>query len=165
MAAAKRISTYELFARYLPAILTSIPFLFLGYFLLHATGTRDLMTFLLSLKFFGYLSFSFIGLYFYSQLIRTTSKYFEKRLFHDRVGFPTTYFMLYANREYSDAFKDAYRKRVKKELGFALLSKTEEEANPVEAVRRLNDITKQIILRVGEGVLVGKHNQWYGFFR
>lgn len=73
--------------------------------------------------------------------------------------------MLYSNQEYSDAFKDAYRDRIKKEFGFTLFSKNEEEANTSEAVRRLNDITKQVILRVGDGVLVGKHNQWYGFFR
>lgn len=161
----KYISSYEVFARYLPAILTSLPFLILGYFLLRSQDTGDIITFLLSLNFVGYLSFSFVGLYFFAQLIRTTSKYFEKKYFHDQNGFPTTYFMLYANAEYSDAFKDAYREQVAKEMGFALLSRDEEVVDPLEGKRRLNDVTKRIILKVGDGVLVGKHNQWYGFFR
>jgi hypothetical protein len=161
----KHISGYELFARYLPAILTSMPFLLLGYFLLQTKETKDLLSFLLGLKFFGYISFSFIVLYFYAQLIRSTSKFFEKRYFQNQKGFPTTYFMLYSDTEYSEAFKDAYRWRVKKEFAFTLLGKSEEEATPMEAMRRLNDVTKLIILRLDGGALLGKHNQWYGFIR
>jgi len=161
----KHITAYELNARYIPAIITSMPFLLGGYFLLRNEETKDIMAFLLSLKFLGYLSLSFIGLYFYAQLIRTISKFYERKYFHDASGFPTTYFMLYANREYSEAFKGAFRDRVKKEFGFVLLSKNEEDTDPSEGQRRLNDVTKQIILKVGDGRLVGKHNQWYGFFR
>ena len=161
----KHISTYELFARYLPAIVTSMPFLILGFVLLHRNDTRALMSFVISLKFFGYVSMSFISLYFYSHLIRTFAKLFEKIYFQKKRGFPTTYLMLYSDAECSDAYKEDFRKRIKKSFGFDLLTKAEEETNPVEAMKRLNDITKQLILRVGDGVLVGKHNQWYGFIR
>lgn len=161
----KHISTYELFARYLPAILTSVPFLLLGFALSRRTDTRDIMAYLVSLKFFGYLSMSFICLYFYAQLIRTTAKYFERRYFQEKRGFPTTYFMLYSDTACSDAYKDEFRSRVKKTFGFQLCTKDEEQVNMGEAIRRLSDITKRIILHVGDGVLVGKHNQWYGFMR
>ena len=161
----KHISTYELFARYLPAIVTSLPFLLIGYVLMRRDDTRDMVSFIISLKFFGYISMSFIGLYFYSQLIRSTAKSFEKNYFAKKRGFPTTYFMLYSDSECSGAYKDDFRTRVKKNFGFQLCSKDEELSNMAEATRRLNDITKQIILRVGDGVLVGKHNQWYGFIR
>lgn len=161
----KHVSTYELFARYLPAIFTSVPFLLIGYVLLRRDDTKDLVSFVISLKFFGYVSMSFIGLYFYAQVIRSTAKSFEKAYFQRKRGFPTTYFMLYSDGECSEAYKDDFRKRVKKVFGFQLSSKDEERSNPVEATRRLNDITKQIILHVGDGALVGKHNQWYGFIR
>lgn len=161
----KHISTYDLFARYLPAILTSVPFLLIGFALLRRDDTKDIVSFVISLKIFGYVSMSFIGLYFYAQLIRSTAKSFERVYFHKKRGFPTTYFMLYSDAECSDAYKDEFRQRVKKTFGFQLCSKDEERANPVEATRRLNDITKRIILHVGDGVLVGKHNQWYGFSR
>jgi hypothetical protein len=161
----KHVSTYELFARYLSAIVTSVPFLLIGFVLLRRDDTKDMMSFVISLKFFGYVSMSFIGLYFYAQLIRSTAKSFEKQYFHKRRGFPTTYFMLYSDSECSDVYKDDFRKRVKKTFGFQLCSKSEELSRPEEAMRRLNDITKQLILHVGDGILVGKHNQWYGFIR
>lgn len=161
----KHISTYELFARYLPAILTSVPFLLLGFALSRRSDTGDIMAYLLSLKFFGYLSMSFICLYFYAQIIRTTAKFFENRYFQKKRGFPSTYFMLYSDTTCSDAYKDEFRRRVKKTFGFQLSTKDEEQTNTGEATRRLNDITKRIILHVGDGVLVGKHNQWYGFAR
>ena len=160
----KKISGYELFARYMPAILTAIPFLCLG-FLLMKGPTGDIIAFLMSLKFCGYLSISIAGLYFWAQLIRSTAKHFEKRYFMDKSGFPTSYLMLYSHVGYSDAYKDLYRKRIQKGFGFSLFSKDQEFQDPTEALRQLNDITKQVILRVGDGVLVGKHNQWYGFFR
>lgn len=161
----KNISAYEIYARYIPALLTGLPFIIGGFLLMKAAETKDILDFLLSLRFFGYISFTFIGLYFYAQLIRTVSKSFEKRYFHDQNGFPSTYFMLYANREYSDALKDAYRDKVKQEFNFLLSTRSEEEASRSEAIKRLNDITKRVILRVGKGVLIDKHNQWYGFFR
>ena len=161
----KHISTYELFAHYLPAIVTSIPFLLIGFVLLRRHDTKDIISFVISLKFFGYVSMSFIGLYFYAQLIRSTAKFFEKSYFHKKRSFPTTYFMLYSDGEYSHAYKDDFRRRVNDVFGFQLCPKDEELLNPDEATRRLNDITKQIILRIGDGALVGKHNQWYGFIR
>ena len=161
----KHISTYELFARYFPAILTSIPFLLVGFALSRRNDTRDILAYLTSLKFFGYVSLSFICLYFYAQLIRSTAKHFERRYFQAKRGFPTTYFMLYSDSVYSDAYKDEFRRRVEKTFGFQLSTKEQEQANMGEAIKRLNDITKRIILHVGDGVLVGKHNQWYGFMR
>lgn len=165
MSTTDKVSGYELYARYFPAILTGIPFLLLGFYLARGGETKQLLDFILSLRFFGYLSLSVILLYFYAQLIRTTSKTFEQSYFIRQKGFPTTYFMLYSNSAYSDAFKDAFRKRVQEVLGMSLCTKEEETATLGEAMKRLNDITKQIILHVGDGVLVGKHNQWYGFFR
>jgi hypothetical protein len=165
MSTTQKISGYELYARYFPAILTCIPLLLLSFYLAKGSETKQLLDFILSLKFFGYLSFSLILLYFYAQLIRTTSKVFEQSYFIHKHGFPTTYFMLYSDSTYSDAFKDMFRQRVYEVLGISLCTKKEEIADPGEAMKRLNEATKQIILSVGNGVLVGKHNQWYGFFR
>ena len=161
----KHISTYELFARYLPAIITSVPYLLIGFVLMHRDETKDVFSFFISIKFFGYVSMSFVCLYFYSQIIRTTAKHFERKYFHNKRGFPSTYFMLYSDTEYSEKYKDQFRQSVEKVFNFQLCSKNEERENPGEAIRRLNDITKRIILRVGDGVLVAKQNQWYGFNR
>ncbi len=165
MSLEKKISTYELIARYLPAILTAIPLIVLSFYVMQREESSGLISYLLSLKFLGHLSMAFVLLYFYAQIIRSTSKYFENKYFRNAQGFPTTYLMLYSNSQYSEVFKDAFRRHVKDRLGFVLCTKEEELQNGIEAIRRLNEVTKQIILAVGEGVLVGKHNQWYGFFR
>jgi uncharacterized membrane protein len=159
------ISGYELYARYLPAVLTALPVLILSFYLAKGEEARELIEYVLSLKFFGTLSMSLVLLYFYAQLIRTTSKAYEKKYFADARGFPTTYFMLYSDRTYSEVFKDEFRKRVSSTLGITLPNKDEEDDKPEEARRMLSEVTKQLILFVGDGVLVGKHNQWYGFFR
>lgn len=165
MSTTHKVSGYELYARYFPAILTGIPILLLGFYLSKGGEIKQLLDYIISLKFFGYVSLSVILLYFYAQLIRTTSKAFEQSYFIKRKGFPTTYFMLYSDSTYSDAFKDAFRQRVQQMPGLSLCTKEEEIATPGEAVNRLNDVIKQVILRVGDGVLVTQHNQWYGFFR
>lgn len=165
MSTTHKISGYELYARYFPAILTGIPLLLLGFYLSKDGEIKQLLDYVLSLKFFGYVSLSVILLYFYAQLIRTTSKAFEQSYFIRQKGFPTTYFMLYSDSTYSDAFKDMFRQRAYELLGITLCTKEEEIADSNEAMKRLNEATKQIILSVGNGILVGKHNQWYGFFR
>src|SRR3990167_3318086 len=141
MSSSKLMTTYELYARYLPALLTGLPLIILVFYLSKSAAAKELIDYILSLKFFGTISMSFVFLYFYAQLIRTTAKAFEKHYFLTKRGFPTTYFMLYSDPTYAESF------------------------NQAEAKRLLNDITKQMILLVGDGQLVGKHNQWYGFFR
>lgn len=165
MSKQKPINSYELYASYLPAVFTALPLLILSFYLSKGSETKELIDYVISLNFFGTLSMSLVLLYFYAQLIRTTSKTLENAYFIRRRGFPTTYFMLYSDSTYSDSFKDEFRKRVAKTFNLTLCDKQEEANHPEEASRRLNDITKLIILKLGEGDLVGKHNQWYGFFR
>jgi hypothetical protein len=165
MSTSKPISTYELYAWYLPAILTGLPIIILAFYLSKAVAARELIDYVFSLKFFGTISMSFVFVYFYAQLIRTTAKTFEKRYFLKKRGFPTTYFMLYSDPTYSEAFKQEFRRKVYDKFGISLIGKEGEPDNPGEATRQLNDAAKQIILLVGDGQLVGKHNEWYGFFR
>ena len=165
MSSSKLMSTYELYARYLPALLTGLPLIILVFYLSKSAAAKELIDYILSLKFFGTISMSFVFLYFYAQLIRTTAKAFEKHYFLTKRGFPTTYFMLYSDPTYSEAFKQEFRGKVLDQFGISLFGKDAESFNPAEAKRLLNDITKQMILLVGDGQLVGKHNQWYGFFR
>jgi hypothetical protein len=165
MSSSKPITTYELYARYLPALLTGLPIIILAFYLSKAVASKELIDYVFSLKFFGTISMSSVFLYFYAQLIRTTAKAFEKHYFMNKRGFPTTYFMLYSNPTYSEAFKQEFRRKVFDKFNISLFGKQDESRNPAEAIRLLNDTTKQIILLVGDGQLVGKHNQWYGFFR
>jgi hypothetical protein len=123
------------------------------------------MTYILNLKFIGSVTFGVVFLYFYAQIIRTASKFLEGRYFLRESGFPTTYLMLYGDSSFSRSYKDAFRARAK--IAFNIILPTEEEENEdfLETKRRLNEITKHIILQLGSGHLILKHNVWYGFFR
>ncbi len=87
--------TYTLYARLIPAVLSATPLFVLWHFVRRDSEWNDLLTSVLTLKFLGAVSLSAAFLYFYSQFLRFTSKWFERRYFTSRRGFPTTYFMLY----------------------------------------------------------------------
>jgi len=161
----KIIDTYSIYARFFPSIVSSLPFFVIWFFLADNLRLKELGSFLLSLEFYGGVTLSVVGLYFYAQVIRITSKYFENIYFIKRNGFPTTYLMMHENETFSQSYKDTYRELVKKHFNMNLLPKDEEEMQREEARRRLNEVTKQIILRVGDGKLVKKQNIWYGFSR
>ncbi len=73
--------------------------------------------------------------------------------------------MLYGDNEFSSDYKDKFRAKVKKLLDLDLLNQTDEQSNETEAIKRLNETTKQIGLKVGNGKLVKHQNVWYGFRR
>ena len=148
-----------------PALVSSLPLIILWFFGSDQGELEELMSFILSLQFLGGITLTIVFLYFYSELIRTTSKFIERHYFSNRIGFPTTYLMMYQDDTFSRIYKDTYRQKAKALFGMHLPSVAEEKDNPNEARKRLQETTKLVILRVGSGRLVMKHNIWYGFFR
>ncbi|MFC1763856.1 hypothetical protein ACFL6U_17500 [Planctomycetota bacterium] len=161
----KTTDSYSVYARFLPSIASSLPFFVIWFFLAENARLSSLGSFLLSIQFFGSVTLSVAGLYFYAQMLRITSKYFEGLYFTKSKGFPTTYLMMYENDTFSDSYKDTYRSLVKKHFDMDLLTKDDEETQKAEARKRLNEVAKQAILKVGDGRLVKKQNIWYGFSR
>ncbi len=158
-------STYTIYARFFPAIISALPLAVLWFFLSDLKELSNLVSFVLQFKFLGELSFSLVFLYLYAQIIRTTSKFLEERYFTKAKGFPTTYLMSYENRVFSESYKDKYRERIASCFNLELLDADKEKEEPEEAKKRLDEVVKHVILKVGDGKLVGKHNIWYGFFR
>lgn len=161
----KNFDSYTIYARYFPCIISAFPFFILWFFLSKNIQLKELAIFLTSLKFWGTISLSVVVLYFYAQVIRITSKYFENKFFISKQGFPTTYLMLYTDNTFSKDYKNIYRKRVYDKFKIALLDEQAENQDTSEARRRLAEAEKQVILEVGNGKLVKKHNIWYGFSR
>ncbi|PYI90335.1 MAG: hypothetical protein DME97_17710 [Verrucomicrobia bacterium] len=157
--------TYSLYARTLPALISATPLFVLWYFVRRDAEWRGLLTFVFSLRFLGAISLSAVFLYFYSHFLRYTSKWFERRYFTSRRGFPTTYFMLFHDTTYSKDYKAKFRARVKAICKLDLLDEADEHSQPLEAKNRLNECINHIRLKVGPGKLVLKHNIWYGFTR
>jgi hypothetical protein len=160
-----KVDTYTIYARIFPAILSAVPLLVLWFFVTREAEWNNLLKFIISLKFLGSVSISAVFLYFYAQFIRITSKHFERRYFVLRRGFPTTYFMLYADPTFSADYKDKFRERVRRVFKLDPLNAGDEAAQPNEARIRLNEAFNHIRLKVGSGKLVLKHNIWYGFAR
>ncbi len=156
---------YTVYARLLPGVLSALPLFILWFFLARETHWKDLLDYVLGLKFAGAISLSAAFLYFYSQFIRITSKHFERKYFTDRRGFPTTYLMLYSDKTFSADYKNKFRERVKRILKLEPLAEDEEAAQGREAINRLNEAFNHIRLKVGSGKLVLQHNIWYGFAR
>jgi hypothetical protein len=160
-----KFDTYTIQARFYPALISSVPLFILWYFLIRDPDWKGPLEFIFSLRFLGGISFSLIFLYFYSQFIRITSKYFERKYFTGAKGFPTTYFMLYEDQTYSSDYKDKFRERVEKAFKLQPLDAAEETLNRVEARNRITECFNHIRLKIGNGKLVLKHNIWYGFSR
>ena len=127
-----------------------------------------MVSFILSIKFWGGITFSIAVLFIWSLTIREISiKHFQEKYFtgDEARGFPTTYLMAYTNGTFSDCYKDKYRKLVLDRFDFKLLNKEEEEADPIEAKKRLNEATELVKEVIKEGRLVLDHNIRFGFFR
>jgi hypothetical protein len=160
-----KFDTYTIQARFFPALVSSVPIFILWYFIIREPDWKGFLEFILSMRFLGGISFSLIFLYFYSQFIRITSKYFERKYFTAAKGFPTTYFMCYDDQTYSSDYKDKFRERVRKTLKLQPFDAAEEKVNPAEARSRITECFNHIRLKIGDGKLVLKHNIWYGFSR
>ena len=149
----KFLDAYVIFARYLPAILSALPIFVFWFYLSNNVQLEMLISFILSLKFLGGITISIALLYIYSLAIREVSKRFERRYFTggDAKGFPTTYLMTYADKTFSDSYKNKYRQVVLKRFDFELLNKEGEKADPVEAKRRLNEAAGLVRQEIREG--------------
>jgi hypothetical protein len=121
--------------------------------------------YLLSLRFLGAITLSVAFLYLFANLIRYTSKYFEKRVFLSQQGFPTTYLLLYANSSFSSQYKRLFREAVSTRFRIRLLTEIEETKDPAEAARVLSDAMRQVLNEVRGAPLIEKLNVGYGFGR
>jgi hypothetical protein len=165
----KILSPYTVFARYLPSLLSALPFFVIWYFLSENVQLKGLASFILSIRlpYVKEIAFFWVFLHFYSLIIREISKYFERKYFtgDEAIGFPTTYLMMYSNSMLSDSYKDTYRKLILKRFDIELLNKKDEGANIDEARKRLDEATGLVREELKDGYLVLKHNIWFGSLR
>lgn len=165
----KVLNPYTIFARYLPALLSALPFFVIWYYLLDNFQLEGLASFILNIKLpeVGAITFSFAILHFYSLVIREISKYFQRQYFtgNRAKGFPTTYLMMYCDSTFSDSYKDKYRELILKRFNFELLNREAEKADIIEARKRINEATALINTEMENVYLVLKHNIWFGCLR
>ncbi len=160
-----KFDNYTIIAQLFPALLTSLPLVILTFYIIENPEAKGLMDYILNIKFLGEITISLAILFLYAQLIRITSKFFQRRYFVNARGLPTTYLLTYEDSTFTDSYKDEFRIKAKQKLNKLLFDRDEEISNPIVARKLIDESIKQIIPIVGDRKLVKWHNVWYGFFR
>lgn len=165
----KIFNLYDILARYLPSLMSALPFFVIWFYLSENFQLKSLSSFIMGIKIFGVegISFSLVFIYIFSLVIREISKYFERKYFTGKraKGFPTTYLMTYSDSTLSDRYKDKYRELIFNRFGFELSFKDAEHKDSIEARKRLNEATRLVIAEMGNVHLVLLHNIWFGSLR
>lgn len=161
-----KLDAYSLKARFLPALATAVvPATIFSYFYVSEEFSR-FMGYMLGMKFLSTVSLSFIFLIYLSEFGRTIAKgIFESRFFKDELSMPTTRFMLFGDKTYSDDYKVAFRKRVKTDFGLALATKEDELADEHDARRKIVEAMALVRKKLHKNVFLLQHNIEYGAMR
>lgn len=158
----KAFSKYTLEARLFPTAIGLLPFYLWQFFYLANHIPSDLY----GVKILGNITLTTVVLYFVSEFfVRYPSKILEDHLFKNRKNFPTTRLLLFSDNEYSDEFKEQFRKKTSNDFSLNLPNQIEESRDEEESRKKIKECIGLIIKRVGEGQLVLRHNISYGFFR
>ena len=156
---------YTTYARTAPALLCAVPFLVFYYFYLSPV-LSDMFNFFNNIKNIANLSFPVILVYFFSQVNRYLSKViFQKMYFKEELYMPTTNFLLYSDKQFTDDYKNNFQKKVYNDFNIKLLNKKEESENEIIARKRIVETMSLIRKKSAKSNLLLQHNIEYGFFR
>ena len=160
-----KFDSYSLISRLLPAVISSVPFLVVHYFLLNPY-LGQFWGDLLALRFVSDITLASALLFLLIQSSRVVSKeFFENRIFNRGLNFPTTDFLLHTNRNFSPEYTKKIHEKIKKDFGIMIPSYREEVKNKRHSRRCILEAMGHIRVRVKKGYLVGQHNAGYGFAR
>lgn len=161
-----KLDAYSLKARFLPALATAVvPAAIFSHFYVSEEFSRFL-DYMQGMKFLSTVSLSFIFLAYLSEFGRAIAKgIFESRFFKDELSMPTTRYMLFCDKTYSDEYKVAFRKMVKKDFGLALATKDEELADEHDARRKIVEAMALVRKKLHKNAFLLQHNIEYGAMR
>ncbi len=160
-----KFDTYTLKARAIPAVLVSIPFFTLHYFLLSPTLGK-FWSAVLGIKILTDITFTFALFFLLMHLNRIISKeVFEKILYKDGLNFPTTKMLLHKDSSFSDQYKKKIHEKIKSDFKIKIPSSEEEMKNERLSDQCIVEAISHIRRKVGTGILLGQHNEEYGFIR
>lgn len=160
-----KFDAYSLFARALPAFLTSVPFFVLQYFFL-GPAIGIFWSELLSLKIATDITFSVALLFLLVHFNRIVSKeLIEKKFFKNGLHFPTTNYLLHLDTYYSPEYTKKIHQKIKNDFEIDIPTLETESIEDSHSRKLIFEAMNHIRLRVKKGVLVGQHNMEYGFIR
>jgi hypothetical protein len=150
---------YEIEARYIPAIVCSIPFIALGFYFI---GRIDLSfwqtVFAVGI---GGLTMSIALFKSFNFICRMLGKLLEEKLFNNGLDFPTTSFLLDDDHEFSPERKVAIISRIKAEFNVDLKAKTKDTENNRRHIHETIGYVRNLHFK-NDGVLL-QRNIYFGF--
>lgn len=160
-----RINAYTIFARILPAIISSVPFFALHYFFLRPV-IGEFWGELLGLEVASNATIAVALFFLLIQMNRLISKsLFEKRRGGNATSFPSIDFLLHMDTHFSPEHTKRIHEKIKSDFGIDIPSVAEEELNQARSKQRIAEALSLVRARVGDGILVRQHNAEYGFAR
>jgi len=159
------LDEYEIKARYIPAILNSLPLI-----MLVSLAKKDILFSLFSASslflIVENISFSAVFIIFLIHIQGFIAKYlFEEIIFDRENKFPTTIMLLWRDKRLSNQYKIQIHKKIAMDFQLSLLSPENEKKSINEAIKLVKDAVSLIRRNVGKGTLTFQHNIEYGFMR
>ena len=161
----KYLNKYVILARYIPGLVTLVPISLIYFFLTKQESEYSLSEYLRSFTFIIGLSGSFIFTFFMSMIVRELGYYLEKRYFKYKMGFPSTYLMLYSDTRLPNQIKNLYGRKIYSDFSLTRLNHIEEGNNQPEALRILNQASRVLSTRYQKNEQIKDANIAYGFCR
>jgi len=161
-----KLDAYSIKARFFPVLVTAVlPAMIFNYFYVSEEFAR-FVGYILGAKFLSNVSLSFICLIYLSEISRMIAKgIFESHFFNNELSMPTTTFMLFKDKTYSDDLKIMFRNTVKSDFGLDLASNEQEEVDEQNAKRKIVESMALIRKKLHKNTFLQQHNIEYGAMR
>ncbi|GAH61554.1 unnamed protein product [marine sediment metagenome] len=103
------------------------------------------------------ITISVVLIILYSYIVRSVSKYYQKKYFQDNDNnYPTSNFLLTSNGKYTEVFITSYLAKIKRIFGFKV------EKDNIQQINIAQELVKALIK---DGYLVRKYLMWYCYYR
>jgi hypothetical protein len=161
----KYLNKYVILARYIPGLITLAPASLIYFFVTKQKCDYSLTEYLKSLSFLVDLSGTFVFTFFVSMVVRELGYYLEKKYFKRKLGFPSTYLMLFSDSKLPNQMKNVYGRKIYSDFTLSRLNEIEEAANQQEALKILNQASRLLSTKFQQNSQVNEANIAYGFAR
>jgi len=161
-----KFDSYTIKARFLPAFFSIIlPIIIFNHFYISEEFSKFVGE-IFGIKIFSNITFSAVSLFFLSEIGRLFGKnIFEKIFFRDEKKMPTTNFLLYKDKTYSDDFKDKFIKKIKSDFDIDLPNKEMQDSDEELIRTKIVETMALIRKKLMTNKFLLKHNIEYGSFR
>ena len=160
---------YRFKARFIPAVITALPF-FILFWMLFVREDPILMVKLRSFldqntPSYGKWALLLVVTWVWAQIVRLSSKLIEEVVFNHELNFPTTNLLLWSNDDLPRSVKTSVHKSLRLEFDVKLLDEAEEMRCEVEARKLIAIAVKKMRDKMRDGRIILQYNILYGFVR